>query len=75
MNDSYALITGASSGLGSDFARLFAQNGTNLILLARREANLRKLADELSSKYGIDARIMVKDLSKTEEINSVFPET
>lgn len=72
--NSYALITGASSGLGSDFARLFAQKGINLILVARREGNLKSLAQQLTDQYGVQAHVLAKDLSKTEEVNSIFPE-
>jgi uncharacterized protein len=56
------LITGASSGIGRELARLFAGAGSDLVLVARREDRLRELAQELSSKYGVKTRILPKDL-------------
>ena len=44
----YAVITGASAGLGTEFAKQLAQKGYKLILTARREERLRQLAEELS---------------------------
>lgn len=59
-----ALITGASSGIGSVFARKLAARGFNLILLARREDRLRALAAELPTKVDV----LVADLSREEGI-------
>jgi len=61
--DRTCLITGASSGIGADLARLFAQKGHGVTLVARREDRLRALADELSSASGIRAEVVAVDLS------------
>ncbi|GAA4010819.1 SDR family oxidoreductase [Deinococcus rubellus] len=58
-----ALVTGASSGLGEEMARLLAQRRIDLLLVARREDRLRALADELTAKYGIRAQVMALDLA------------
>ena len=58
-----ALITGASSGLGAAFARVFAQHGYDLILVARDKERLANLAAELQHNFGIQVILMVKDLS------------
>jgi len=58
-----ALITGASSGIGHEFSKLFAEDGYNLVLVARNKQRLKQLADELEGKYGISALIISKDLS------------
>lgn len=58
-----ALITGASSGIGEAFARELASRKTNLVLVARSQDKLEKLATELSSKYQIKTEVIVKDLS------------
>jgi uncharacterized protein len=58
-----ALITGASSGIGLDFARLFAEGGYDVVLVARTESKLKALADELSLKHGVRALAVAADLA------------
>ena len=65
------LITGASSGLGKDFAILFAEKGYDLVLTARRKKNLEEIRNNLINQFGIKAYIISRDLSdlkSTEEI-------
>ena len=57
-----ALVTGASSGLGVDFARELARRGANLVLVARREERLKQLQAELQSAPGVKAMVVVLDL-------------
>lgn len=57
------LITGASGGLGKEFARLFAADGYDLVLVARNQERLQSLAKELESKYNITAHVLCYDLS------------
>ncbi len=61
--DRWALITGASSGIGAEFARLLAARGMHLILTARREDRLRELADELHTRHGTQCELIVGDLT------------
>jgi uncharacterized protein len=57
-----ALVTGASGGLGADFARQLASRGANLILVARREEQLRLIAAEIEKTYSVSAQIAALDL-------------
>jgi uncharacterized protein len=57
-----ALVTGASSGLGVDFARELAAKGANLVLVARREELLQKVREELSGRYGVKVEVITMDL-------------
>lgn len=52
LNGKWALVTGASSGIDVDLARLFAQAGCNVVITARREERLRLLKEELELAYG-----------------------
>ena len=63
MTDGVALITGASSGIGFELARLFARDGHDLVLVARREAQLQQLARELADRYDVRATVIAKDLA------------
>jgi len=62
-----ALVTGASSGIGTAIARELAERGHDLILVARREQRLRSLADELTSEHEIGAEVIACDLSEADE--------
>ena len=65
------LITGASSGIGKDFATLFAEKGYDLVLTARRKKNLEEIKNNLTNQFGIKAFIIscdLSDLKSTEEI-------
>jgi NAD(P)-dependent dehydrogenase (short-subunit alcohol dehydrogenase family) len=57
------LITGASSGLGVEFADLLAAQKVNLVLAARRQEPMEKLASDLRRKYGVDVLIEAIDLA------------
>ena len=57
------LVTGASSGIGRELARCFAEGGSDVVLVARREDRLRELAQELTSRYGVQAHVLPKDLN------------
>jgi len=59
----WALVAGASDGIGECFARRIAAEGVNLLLLARREPLLEALARELRAKHGVEARALVADLT------------
>src|SRR3954468_13172073 len=61
-----ALITGASSGLGMEFARQFAARGANVVLVARREDRLRELGDRLEAEHRITATALALDLAQTD---------
>jgi uncharacterized protein len=66
LNGMTALVTGASSGLGVDFARELAARGANLVLTARRRDLLEARAGELESTYGITVRCIDGDLTQSE---------
>ncbi|MCC5638579.1 SDR family oxidoreductase [Nostoc sp. CHAB 5844] len=69
-----ALITGASGGIGYEFVKLFAQDGYNLVLVARSEQKLNQMADELKGKFGIDVKVIAKDLANPAAPEEVFSE-
>jgi short-subunit dehydrogenase len=60
--DSTCMITGASSGIGTEFARQLAAKGHGVLLVARREERLRALADDLRRLHGIRAEVIAADL-------------
>jgi uncharacterized protein len=59
-----ALVTGASSGIGEAFATVFAAEGFDLVLTARREDRLRSLAEQLATQYGRRVEVIVSDLEE-----------
>lgn len=71
-NPGVALITGSSSGIGKEFARQLANQGFNLILVARREQKLKEIAKDLEKKNPISVEVLVADLSKLSDNEMVI---
>lgn len=61
-NEKYALITGASSGIGYELTKIFAKNGYNIVIIARSQDRLDEIARDWTSKYGVKVMPMAKDL-------------
>jgi NAD(P)-dependent dehydrogenase (short-subunit alcohol dehydrogenase family) len=59
----WAVVTGASSGIGEAFARQLAAKGIHLVLIARRDDRLKKLADDLQDRHSVNTRIVPVDLA------------
>ena len=58
-----ALVTGASSGIGTVFAEALAANGMHVILVARSAERLNQIATDIASRYGVRSEILIADLS------------
>ena len=71
MNE-WALITGGSMGIGYELAKVFAANKFNLVLVARNEERLGKVAEELRAQHGVEIKILVKDLSLANAPQEIF---
>ena len=67
-----ALITGASGGLGLEFAKILAKKKYNLVLVARNEGKLYSIKNVLESKYRIEVNVCAADLSKVDAALDVF---
>jgi short-subunit dehydrogenase len=67
----WALVTGASVGIGESFTRLLASKGYNVVLVARDEARLHERAAGLREKYGVQTFVLPADLSTDEGCTSV----
>ncbi len=72
MNTQLTLITGASSGIGLHLAREFARHGHPLILVAPREDELQKVADEIRAEHGVDVSVIAKDLREENAAQEIF---
>jgi len=70
-----ALITGASGGIGLELARIHAQNGGDLVIVARSEAKLNRIKSDFEANYGIKVNVIASDLAKSESAKQVFDKT
>jgi short-subunit dehydrogenase len=68
----WALITGASSGLGAEFARALAHRGANLVLTARSSERLEQLALDLGRVNGVLARVVIADLGAADGVRRLL---
>ena len=67
----WALVTGASAGIGTEFCRQLAAKGYQLVLVARREDKLQAVADELRNSHDADSVIITADLSKRDTCEQI----
>jgi short-subunit dehydrogenase len=70
----HALVTGASSGIGREIARLLAKRGYDLILVSRREERLRQLKEEIETSCGVAVEVKPCDLSRIGNVRKLFEE-
>jgi uncharacterized protein len=68
-------VTGASSGIGKEFARQIAASGINIVLVARREDLLKEVGVEFSKRYGVEHRVVVLDVSREDFIGQLASAT
>ena len=66
------LITGASGGLGKAFAKIYAENGNNLLLVSTSSDKLAALKNEIQNEYKVNADYIVADLSEKKECKKSF---
>lgn len=70
-----ALITGASSGIGRELAKIHAENGGDLVIVARGTEKLQELKAELESEHGVKVFVISKDLAEPEAPREIFKTT
>ena len=71
----HALVTGASTGLGLELARLLAADGHSLILVARNKARLEEIAEEIRAAHGVAVYVLSQDLSKPGAATQIFDQS
>ena len=72
MENNFALITGASSGIGLEISKVLAKKGHNLILVARSKQKLKDISKELRKIYNIKCEYFIADLSSAEAPNKIY---
>ena len=70
----YALITGATSGIGYELAKLFAKDGYNIVAVSRTMDDLDRIAEEFSQQYGVEVVSIVKDLFNSDAAMELYEE-
>lgn len=71
----WALVTGASSGIGKEICKQLAESTFNLIIVGRNEKHLQNLQSELLAKFNVDVEIVIADLSQEEEVHQLIKKT
>jgi hypothetical protein len=71
----WAVIIGGSDGIGAEFARQLASRGLNLVLVARRPDLLKRFADELTQRYGVQVVTVTLDLADPRSVDSIVNRT
>ena len=72
MKNNYALVTGASSGIGLEIARSLAKRNYNLVLVARREEQLKTIAIEIKNDFNIDVEVCSADLANPQAPDDIY---
>src|SRR6266540_5009373 len=72
---SWAIVAGASEGIGATYAEALAARGLNLVLVARRSELLQSLSSELSTKYNVETKIIVLDLAAPDAVEQIAENT
>ena len=72
--DRYALVTGASGGIGYELAKLLAEDGKNLIIVARNKNGLEQVKTEIENEYGTRVKVLPKDLANPQAPLEIFSE-
>ncbi len=71
----WALVTGASSGIGAEFARRIAAGHVNVVIVARRRERLKRLAKEIRGRFDVDVKVVVADLTADSGIEALKRDT
>src|SRR6266508_2847778 len=71
----WAIVAGASEGIGATYAEALAARGLNLVLVARRSELLQSLSSELSTKYNVETKIIVLDLAAPDAVEQIAENT
>ena len=69
---SYVVITGASSGIGKEFAKRFAKRDFDLLLVATSEEKLLKAKEEINEEFNVNILTLISDLSKSDGAKAVY---
>ena len=69
---SYVVITGASSGIGKEFAKRFAKRDFDLLLVATNEEKLLKAKEEINEEFNVNILTLISDLSKNDGAKAVY---
>lgn len=71
----WAIVTGASDGIGKETAKLLAQAGLNLVLVARRQSVLEGIAADLTDRHDVAVQVIAADLSSANAVNELIQQT